>query len=164
MRPGRPTVPRTHAVVVLLGLTLFLAPLGAAPACAADETSPPPDPFPTILQPSARPHESYARAHVALVAGAALSAVSFVLSSAAERDYRRYQSDNDPVAIQRDYDAARKNDRWSAGTLLAGTGALALGVYWRFVHDPSRPRVSRIGLTPTVAPDHAALALTVAFR
>ena len=71
------------------------------------------------------------------------------------------QQDNDPVAITRDYKAARRDDRWSAGTLLAGTGAFALGVYWRFIRQPAPGRPARIGLAPSLTSDHAGLALRV---
>jgi hypothetical protein len=156
MRPGRLTTPRAYAAVVLLGLALF------PPLAAADPTTPPPDPFPTTFPQPAPVSESHARAHIAFAAGAALTITSFVLSSAADRDYAHYQGDSDPVAIARDYDAAHTNDRWSAGTLLAGTGLLALGVYWRFIHRPAS--TSRVGVVPSLSPDHAGLALRVALR
>src|SRR5262249_12010034 len=105
------------------------------------------------------------RAHVVLATGVALTATSFIFSSSADRAYRRYQSDSDPVAIERDFDTARRDDRWSAGLLLGGTGALALGVYWRFIRHPSGEggeRIERVGVVPSVTADHAGLALRVA--
>lgn len=159
MRPGRLAPPRACVVVALLGLLLFPAP-GFVAAARADDGAPPRDPFPTTIPQPVPERESHARAHVAFVAGAALTVTSFVLSSAADRDYARYQGDSDPAAIARDYAAARTNDRWSAGTLLAGTGALALGVYWRFIHRPAA--ASRVGVVPTLAPDRVGLALRVA--
>jgi len=169
MRPGRRTTPRTRVAVVLLGLLLCPAPgLVAVARAAADDPAPPPapaptpDPYATVLPQSALPPESHARAHVAIAAGAALTITSFVLSAAADRAYARYQHDDDPLAIAKDYDAARRDDRWSAGTLLAGTGAFALGVYWRFIRHPAPARLSRVGVVPSITPAHAGLAVRVA--
>jgi len=168
MRPGRLTTPRARVAVVLLGLLLFPAPGVVPSARAADDVpatpppSPRPDPYATVLPQSPLPPEPHARAHVALAAGAALTITSFVLSAAADRAYARYQHDNDPLLIARDYDAAKRDDRWSAATLLAGTGAFAIGVYWRFIRHPAPTRPSRVGIAPSITPDHAGLALRVA--
>jgi hypothetical protein len=153
MRPGRLAIPRTRAAVVLLGLALS-GPLSPAFA-AADE------PGDTVLPRSAAPAEPHARAHVAIATGLALSAGSFVFSAAADHAYERYRNDTDPTRIEKDYGTARRDDRWSAGLLLGGTGALALGVYWRFLRHPNSSRASRLGVAPSITPDHAGLALRV---
>ncbi len=141
--------PRMRVAVVLLGLALFLP---ARPALAQE----------TILPRSAEPPEPHARAHVMIAAGVALTATSFVFSTAADRAYRRYQDDGDPARIQGDYDTARKDDRISAALLLGGTGALALGVYWRFIHHSRDASPARIGIAPSLTSHHAGLALRVA--
>jgi hypothetical protein len=146
--------------VVLLGLELCGALLPRA--AAAQEATALPPARQTIFPRSSEPSESHARAHVALAAGVAFTATSFVFSAAADRAYERYQNDTDPARIARDYDAARRDDRWSAGFLLGGTGALALGVYWRFVHhrNPTSPE-TRLGVATSFAPGRARLALRV---
>jgi hypothetical protein len=148
MRPGRTSSPRVRAALALLGLLLFprLA-LAAEPAPVFPRSEPPP--------------HSHTRAYVAFAAGAALTLTSFGLQRSADRAYNRYLDSTDPADIAANYDEARRLDRWSSGALLAGTGALALGVYWRFIHRHEPARGARLGLEPVVAPDHAGLALAL---
>ena len=80
---------------------------------------------------------SYLRAYLAMGAGVVLTVGSFLLAESADRAYDRYREGVDPVAIEDDYRDARRLDRWSAATLLTGQGAIALGLYWRFVRHPS---------------------------
>jgi len=145
--------PRRGVAVVLLGFELFSP---AAPAVAAERADD------TVFPRSGDAHEPHARAHVMIAAGVALTASSFVFSAAADHAYRRYQGDSDPAQITRDYDTAHRDDRISAALLLGGTGALALGVYWRFIHHGPSASASRLGLAPSLTPDHAGLALRVA--
>jgi hypothetical protein len=149
MRPGRTTSPRACAALALLGLLL----LPASRAIAAE---------PDLVLPRVEPPPpSHTRAYVALGAGIALAATSFVLSDRADRAYGRYLAASDPVEIAAAYDDARRFDRWSAGTLLAGTGALALGVYWRFIRRPSPVHGAALDLEPVITSRHAGLALAV---
>ena len=149
MRSGRTSSPRACAALALLGL-LFLP---ASDAAAAE-----PD---LVLPRTEPPSPSHSRAYVALGAGVALAATSFMLAARADRAYAHYLAASDPVEISAAYDEARRFDRWSAGTLLAGTGALALGVYWRFIHYPSPARGAALDLEPVITPRHAGLALAV---
>ncbi|MEP7028134.1 MAG: hypothetical protein ABI960_06025 [Candidatus Eisenbacteria bacterium] len=151
MRPGRTSSPRTRAALALLGLLLFPLAASAAPDYVLPQVD------------AAAP--SYAGAYVAFGAGIALTAGSFVLAGSADRSYERYLAASDPGAIKTAYDDARRLDHWSAGVLLAGTGALALGVYWRFIRRPAAPRGAALEfeVEPHLTPHHAGLALSLRF-
>ena len=149
MRPGGTSSPRTGAALALLGLLLF-------PRFAAAD--------PTYVLPNLEsPHPSYARAYVAFGAGVALTAGSFGLATSADRAYDRYLGASDPGSITAAYDDARRLDHMSAGLLLAGTGALALGVYWRFIHRPASTRGALLEVEPTLTPHRVGLALSLRF-
>lgn len=141
--------PRTRAALALLGLLLFPRP------AAADSTY-------VLPNPETR-HPSYTRAYVAFGAGIALTAGSFALATSADRAYERYLGASDPGSISAAYDDARHLDHLSAGLLLAGTGALALGVYWRFIHRPASARGALLEVEPTLTPHHAGIALSLRF-
>jgi hypothetical protein len=136
--PAGPTSRRTPSALapagfVFLGAWLLLAGpcLGPGDAAAAEP--------------------SHTRAYVALGAGAALTGASFLLAEAADRDYERYLVETDPARLEDRYDSARRLDRLSAGTLIAGQAALALGLYWRFLHHP-RSSPARLAPAWSVAP------------
>lgn len=143
MRPGR-----TSSLLALLGF-LVSAPL----AHAADTVYPRAEP----------PATGHTRAYVAFAAGAALTASSFFLQRSADRAYDRYLAGTEPSQIKSDFHEAERLDHWSAATLLAGTGALALGIYWRFVQRPDATRGAALELEPSLTPHHAGLALAVRF-
>ena len=88
---------------------------------------------------------SHTRAYVALGAGAALTGASFLLAESADREYERYLVETDPTRLEDRYNAARRLDRLSAATLIAGQAGLALGLYWRFLHHP---RTAQAPLAP----------------
>lgn len=94
---------------------------------------------------AAEPSPSHTRAWVALGAGAALTGASFLLAESADREYERYLVETDPARLEDRYNSARRLDRLSAGTLIAGQAGLALGLYWRFLH---RPRAAQATLAP----------------
>ena len=141
MRPGR-------TLIALLGLLVF-----TSPARSQDVVYPRPQ----------DPPVDYTRAYVALGVGAAFTLGSFVLQREADRAYDRYLSGTDPDQITKDFDKAENLDTWSAATLLVGTGALALGVYWRFIHHPDSRKGATLDLEPSLTPQHAGLALAVRF-
>ena len=147
MRPGRSRSERARATLALLGFLLFPR------LAAADSTF--------VLPRLESPAPSHTRAYVAFGAGVALTAGSFALAASADRAYDRYLAASDPAAITSAYDDARRLDHWSAGTLLAGTGVIALGVYWRFIRRPPPARGLSLELEPDLTPRHAALALAV---
>ena len=149
MRPGGSSSPRMRAALALLGL--FVCPrVGLAdPATVYPRTEP--------------PKQDHTRAYVAFAAGAALTAGSFFIQRSADRAYDRYLAGTEPAQITSDYDEARRLDRWSAAALLTGTGALALGIYWRFVERPEPARGATLELEPSLTPHHAGLALAVRF-
>lgn len=144
-----------------------LAPAGFAFLAGLAVAVAPPPPARADSAP-ATPAPSYTRAYVALGAGAALTGVSFVLAEQADRDYARYLAETDPARLEDAYQAARRNDRLSAATLIAGQAGLALGVYWRFLHRPGgHAALQRAAATwrvaPRFAPDGAGLAIDVRF-
>lgn len=141
MRPGR-------TLLALLGLLVF------APAAHSQEV---------VYPRNEDPPADYTRAYVALGVGAALTFGSFVLQREADRAYDRYLTGTDPDQITQDFDEAETLDKWSAATLLAGTGALALGVYWRFIHHPEPKKGATLDLEPSLSPRHAGLALALRF-
>ncbi len=150
MRPGRTSSPRASAALALLGFLLL-----ARTALA--------DPVP-VYPNSEPPSASHTRAHFAFAAGAALTIGSFVLQRSADHAYDRYQEGSDPAAITAAYDEAHRLDRLSAASLLAGTGALALGVYWRFIRRPNPARGASLDLEPILDPHRAGLALALRWR
>lgn len=136
-------------MIALLGLLAF-----ASPAFAQTE----------IVYPrNENPPADYTRAYVALGVGGALTIGSFVIQREADRAYDRYLDGTDPSQISKDFDEAERLDKWSAATLLAGTGAMALGVYWRFIHHPESKKGASIDLEPSFSSRHAGLALAVRF-
>jgi len=139
MRPGR-------IAVALLGLLVF-------PAHAQE----------VVYPRNEDPPRDYKRAYVALGVGAALTLGSFVIQREADRAYDRYLTGTDPEQITKDFNQAENLDKWSAATLLAGTGALALGVYWRFIHHPETKSGATLDHEPSLSPRHAGLALAVRF-
>lgn len=141
MRPGR-------TLLALLGLLVF------APASHAQEV---------VYPRNEDPPTDYTRAYVALGVGAALTLGSFVLQRGADDAYDRYLTGTDPDQITKDFDEAETLDKWSAATLLAGTGALALGVYWRFIHHSEPKKGATLDLEPSLSPRHAGLALALRF-
>jgi hypothetical protein len=136
-------------MLILLGLLVF-----ASPVLAQNDVVYP-------LQEA--PNVDYTRAYVALGVGGALTLGSFVIQREADKAYDRYLAGTDPAQITKDYDEAERLDKWSAATLLAGTGALALGVYWRFIKHPESSKGASIDLEPSFSPRHAGLALAVRF-
>ena len=129
--PAGPTSRRRSSALAPAGF-LFLAAglvLGAAPRDAR----------------AAESGRSHTRAYIALGAGAALTGASFLLAESADREYERYLVETDPARLEDRYDTARRLDRLSAGTLIAGQAGLALGLYWRFLHHP---RDAQSSLTP----------------
>ena len=151
MRPGGTSSPRARATLALLGLLLFPALAGAQ--SPSDVVYPLPEPEPV----------SYKRAYIALGVGGALTLTSFLIQESADRAYERYETGTDPVQISEDFAEAERLDKWSAGTLLAGTGALALGIYWRFVKRPEPRSGATLELEPSLSPTHAGLALAFRF-
>lgn len=141
MRPGR-------TLLALLGLLVFV------PASQAQEV---------VYPRNEDPPTDYTRAYVALGVGAALTLGSFVLQRGADDAYDRYLTGTDPDQITKDFDEAETLDKWSAATLLAGTGALALGVYWRFIHHSEPKKGATLDLEPSLSPRHAGLALALRF-
>ena len=151
MRPGGTSSPRVRAALALLGFILF-------PAIAHAETPP------QVVYPRPEPAPvSYKRAYIAFGVGGALTLSSFLIQESADRAYERYETGTDPVQIGEDFAEAERLDKWSAVTLLAGTGALALGVYWRFVRRPESRTGTSLGLEPHLSPTHAGLALALRF-
>ena len=136
-------------MLALLGLLVF-----ASPAFAQPEV---------VYPRQEDPKVDYTRAYVALGVGGALTVTSFVLQRQADRAYDRYLAGTDPSQISKDFDEAERLDTWSAATLLAGTGALALGVYWRFIKHPEPSKGASLELEPSFSPTHAGLALAVRF-
>ena len=151
MRPGGTSSPRVRAALALLGLLLFPALAGAQ--TPPQTVYPRPEPAPV----------SYKKAYVALGVGGALVVSSFFIQASADDAYDRYKTGTDPVQIGQDFDQAERLDKWSAVTLLAGTGALALGVYWRFVKRPEPRTGATLELEPSLSPTHAGLALALRF-
>lgn len=147
MRPGRSSSLRTRAALALLGLLLFPRPV------AADSTF--------VLPRLESPAPPYTRAYVAFGAGVVLTAGSFALATSADRAYGRYLGASDPGSISTAYDNARRLDHQSAGALLAGTGAIALGVYWRFLRRSTATRGASLEVEPHVTPRHAGFALAI---
>src|SRR5690349_20428000 len=140
---------RPRGTLAFLGLLVF-----ASPAFAQTE----------IVYPrNEDPKVDYTRAYVALGVGGALTISSFFIQREADRAYDRYLGGSDPSLISKDFDEAERLDKWSAATLLAGTGALALGVYWRFIHRPESKKGASLELEPSFSPRHAGLALAVRF-
>jgi hypothetical protein len=136
-------------MLALLGLLVF-----ASPAFAQTEVV-----YPRIEDPKS----DYTRAYIALGVGGALTISSFLIQREADRAYDRYLEGTDPSQISSDFHEAERLDKWSAATLLAGTGALALGVYWRFIRRPDSKTSSSLDLEPSFTPRHAGLALAVRF-
>jgi hypothetical protein len=151
MRPGGTSSPRTRAALALLGLLVF-------PAVARAQA--PPE---TVYPRAEAPPVSYKKAYIAFGIGGALTISSFLIQGAADRAYDRYLTGTDPEQITSDFDEAETLDKVSAATLLAGTGALALGVYWRFVRRPEARSGTSFELEPSLSPTHAGLALAVRF-
>jgi hypothetical protein len=151
MRPGGTSSPRARAALALLGLVLF-------PALAAAQT-PPQTVYPL---PEPKPVD-YKRAYIAFGVGGALTVTSFFIQAAADDAYHRYETGTSPAQISADFEEAERLDKWSAGVLLAGTGALALGVYWRFVRRPEPKSGASLELEPHISPTHAGLALALRF-
>jgi hypothetical protein len=147
MRPGRTSSPRVRAALFLLGLGLF-------PRFALADALP-------VFPRSEPPAASHTRAYVAFAAGAALTVGSFALQQSADHAYDRYLASSDPAAITSAYGDAKRFDHWSAAALLAGTGALALGVYWRFIHRPGGARGAALELEPVLGDGHAGLSLAI---
>ena len=145
MRPGR----TSSAALALLGLLVFVPRAHAQGEVVYPTSEPPP--------------VSYKRAYIAFGVGGALTLTSFVLEHSADRAYERYLAGTDPAQITQDFDEAERLDKWSAATLLAGTGALALGVYWRFIHHPETRSGASLELAPSVSKAHVGLALAVRF-
>jgi hypothetical protein len=151
MRPGGTSSPRVRAALALLGFVLF-------PAIAQAQSSPP------VVYPHPEPAPvSYKRAYIAFGVGGALTLSSFLIQQSADRAYERYETGTDPVQIGEDFAQAERLDKWSAVTLLAGTGALALGVYWRFIKRPPSRSGATLELEPSLSPTHAGLALALRF-
>jgi len=150
MRPGRTSSPRIRVALALLGFLL-------APRPAASDP-------PTVFPRPEPPRESHTRAYIAFAAGAALTVGSFALQRSADRAYDRYLVSTDPSDITSAYDEARRLDRWSAVTLLAGTGGLALGIYWRFIHRPSAARGATLEVEPVLTPHQTGLALALRWQ
>jgi len=151
MRPVGTSSPRIRAALALLGLVLF-------PALAEAQAPP------QVVYPRPEPAPvSYKRAYIAFGVGGALTLTSFLIQESADRAYDRYETGTDPVQISEDFDEAESLDKWSAVTLLAGTGALALGVYWRFVKRPESRSGATLDLEPSLSPTHAGLALALRF-
>jgi len=148
MRPVGTSSPRIRAALALLGLVLF-----PALAAAQQVVYPLPEPAPV----------SYKRAYIAFGVGGALTLTSFLIQESADRAYDRYETGTDPIQIGEDFAEAERLDKWSAVTLLAGTGALALGVYWRFVKRPEPRSGATLDLEPSLSPTHAGLALALRF-
>jgi hypothetical protein len=111
---------------------------------------------------AAAPRISYTRAWVALGAGVALTAASFVLAEHADDDYARYLAGADPDALGDAYASAVHADRWASATLLAGQLALALGLYWRFVYRPAAGSAARAAAAPSAAAAGPRLSLRAA--
>ena len=157
MRPGsRVRFPR-EAALLLLGL-LFHVP---ATASAQADSAPPALVNPPDLGPPVPVHGSYTRAYLVLGAGVVLSAGSFWVAGEADRAYARYQDATDLGEIDRQYGRARRFDRLSAASLVAGQGAIALGIYWRFLRHPHTTRA--FGVTPFLDAHHVGLAFACRF-
>jgi hypothetical protein len=114
------------------------------------------------------PSPSHTRAYVALGAGGALTLLSFVFADQADADYARYLAETDPSRLEDAYQEARRMDRLSAATLIAGQAGLALGVYWRFLRTPRASADARAprpawSVGPRLGPRGAGLALDVRF-
>jgi hypothetical protein len=177
MMPGGTTSPRSRAALALPGFVVFallvagiVPPASAAPPDSAQ--APPTLPQVPVIYPNVEPPApSYKKAYIALAGGAALSIASFVLAESADRAYDRYLSATDPTEIEDAYQDAESLDHLSAGTLLVGTSALVLGVYWRFVKKPGTPSHAMLesssGLDVTLQPAfdrrHVGLALAVSW-
>jgi len=94
-------------------------------------------------------------AYVALAGGAALTGASFAITRHADGVYDRYLAATDPADAGRLYDATRRWDQLSTGTLLAGESLIVAGLWLRFLkHDPAH------GLSLGVAPDRCAVSLS----
>lgn len=143
--------PRVRVALALLGLVLL-------PALARAQE------VPRTVYPLPEPEPvSYKRAYIAFGVGGALTVSSFFIQEAADRAYDRYETGTDPAQITADFEEAERLDKWSAGVLLAGTGALALGVYWRFIRRPESKSGASLELEPSISPTHAGLALAFRF-
>jgi hypothetical protein len=114
-----------------------------------------------VLPRAEAPAPSHTKAYAALGVGVALTAGSFALASSADDAYARYLGASDPAEITSAYDDAARLDHWSAGLLLAGTSALALGVYWRFIQRPPPANTTSFDVEPHVTAHHAGLALAL---
>ena len=151
-----------RALVLVFGLvSASLAGLVVPPPPAAlaqnDEVTEPP--------PTGR---SYTRAYVAMGTGLALTGLSFVLAETADQKYEEYLAETDPGRIEDIYQETLTADRLSAAALIAGQAALALGIYWRFLHHPGeddeRNDAPRWGVRPRFDEEHGpGLALDVRF-
>jgi hypothetical protein len=140
-------------VLVPAGFVLLLALLAPGRASAEDAA-------PAANGPS------YTRAYVALGAGAALTGLSFVFAEQADRDYARYLAETDPARLEDDYQRARRGDRLSAASLIAGQAGFALGIYWRFLRHPREAGARTMptwGVTPRLDSAGAGLAVDVRF-
>lgn len=104
-------------------------------------------PFPEVPLPQP-PRHSYTWAYVALGTGVGLMTTSFVFANRANHAYRDYLGEVDPVLIERFYDRAVLNDRFSSATLLGGEALIAAGLYLRFLRNPPESRLS-LSLRPT---------------
>jgi hypothetical protein len=138
---------RTRSALAPAGFAFLLlalagAILPAAPARAAD------DPDTPIVSPA--PPASYTRAYLVLGAGAALTITSFVLAEEADAAYARYEDESDVDRMEDAFQDAKRLDRISAAALIAGQGALALGIYWRFLRRPRSD--ARLGSEAGAAP------------
>ena len=153
--PAGRTRRRTGSALVPAGFALLLALLAPGTARAQDDAPP--------SSPPAKP--SHTRAYVALGTGAALTGLSFVIAEQADRDYAAYLAETDPSRLEDSYQKAKRGDRLAAGVLIAGQAALALGIYWRFLHHPreAHTRSPAWGLAPRMGPDGAGLAVDVRF-
>lgn len=80
--------------------------------------------------------ESHMGSNLAIVGGAALIGVSFVLGHEANNTYDAYLRETDPQQIDELYDRTVLLDRGASGTLLLGEALVCVGLYSRFLRHP----------------------------
>ena len=151
--PAGRTGRRIRSALGPAGLVLLGALAGIAGPASAQDTDSSPGP-------------SYTRAYVALGAGVSLTALSFVIAEQADQDYARYLAETDPARLEDAYQAAKRKDRLSAASLIAGQAGFALGIYWRFLHHKGEARARTTpswGVAPRLGPTGAGLSVDVRF-
>jgi hypothetical protein len=133
-------------------------PPAPAPAPPPSASAPPAPALHAELKPQPR---SKTRAWIAIGSGAALSIGSFFVARAADQAYDDYLGETDPGNLEDHYQDAKTLDRMSAGMLIAGQAAIALGIYWGFIQRPKEAPVRTFGIAPDLAPGRAGVAIVV---